>query len=62
MQGGWTPLMRAAQSGHADVAVRLLDAKANPDLALPTGETAMQIAEINKHRAIATVFGRRASN
>ena len=43
-ENGTTPLIAAARSGYAEVVKLLLSRRANPNLKLDTGETALDVA------------------
>ena len=46
---GWTALMFAAENGHEQVALVLLEAGAVVDTQLPSGHTALMFAALNGH-------------
>jgi ankyrin repeat protein len=51
-----TALMYAAQNGHEQVALVLLEAKADPNQAQPDGRTALMLAAANGHEQVALVL------
>jgi ankyrin repeat protein len=53
---GWTALMFAAQNGHEQVALVLLEAKADPNKAESDGVTALMLAAQNGHKQLALVL------
>jgi ankyrin repeat protein len=48
--------MSAAQNGHEQVALVLLEAKADPNQAKPDGWTALMLAAMNGHEQVALVL------
>ncbi|MDE0058152.1 MAG: SUMF1/EgtB/PvdO family nonheme iron enzyme [Defluviicoccus sp.] len=53
---GWTPLMHAADRGHAPLVRTLLDARADPDLRAADGTTALFTAVTRAHEKIAEIL------
>ena len=53
---GWTPLMHAADRGHASLIRTLLDARADPDLRAADGTTALFTAVTRAHEKIAEIL------
>jgi ankyrin repeat protein len=52
---GWTALMKAAYGGHAQIALRLLEAGADPTKD-HDGWTAKEVADDNGHGAVAHII------
>ncbi len=53
---GYTALHWAARNGHLEVVAILLAHKANPTIATPEDETAIQLAEEKRHDAIVSLL------
>ena len=55
-EGGFTPLVAAAQNGHDGCARALLEAGARKDLATAAGSTALSLARSNGHAALCALL------
>mmetsp|Transcript_64524 Transcript_64524/g.172851 ORF Transcript_64524/g.172851 Transcript_64524/m.172851 type:complete len:92 (+) Transcript_64524:3578-3853(+) len=61
-QSGWTPLIAASISGHADVLSRLLGARADVEAKANDGSTALHAAAFGGHAEVVSQLVRAGAN
>jgi ankyrin repeat protein len=58
----WTPLMRALEAGHLEVAKRLIEAGADVNAAAETGTTALMVAAVKAPAGIVELLVEAGAN